>query len=294
MNTQEIGALLKERFGDKVQEVHEDVRHGHVRLAPDALVEACRWLRDDPRTKFEQCHDVTAIDWIDHFEVVVHLYSLSRKHACCVKVKTPSREDATCPSITSVWPAADWHERETWDLLGVKFTGHPDLRRILLPEDWQGHPLRKDEGNPLEYHGIPGISAIRGAEERLREEELARKQRAGGAPGPNPAPAVPAVPGVELAGGAAAKAEREKTAPLPAAVAPAAPASGDAPKSPPLPGGPKPPSPPLPGAPKPPSPPAPPAAGGAKPSAPPLPPGFKMPGAPKPPSPPKPPEGGAA
>jgi NADH-quinone oxidoreductase subunit C len=188
MTTTEIGALLKERFGDQVLEVHEDERHGHARVASEALVEVCRFLRDDERTRFEVCHDVTAVDWPDHFDVVVHLTSLSRRHSFCLKTRTPSREDATCPSLTSVWKAADWHERETWDLLGVRFTGHPDLRRILLAEDWQGHPLRKDEGNPLEYHGIPGIAAVRAAEERLREEEAERKsQRAGGEPGPFPA-----------------------------------------------------------------------------------------------------------
>jgi NADH-quinone oxidoreductase subunit C len=187
MTTEEFGALLRERFGAKVLEVHQDERHGHVGLAPDVLVEAGRLLRDDPRTRMEQLHDLTAVDWVDHFEVVLHLFSVSLKHGLCLKVRTPSRDDASCPSVVSVWPTADWHERETWDLMGVRFVGHPDLRRILLPEDWQGHPLRKDEGNPLEYHGIPGIAAIRGAEERLREEELEKKsQRAGGHPGPNP------------------------------------------------------------------------------------------------------------
>ncbi len=187
MTTAEIAALLKERFKDKVLEVVETERHSHVRLAPDVLVAACEFLRDDDRTAFEQLHDVTAVDWIDNFDVVIHLYSIRRKHSLCLKVKTPSRDDATCPSVTPVWPGADWHERETWDLMGVKFVGHPHLRRILLPEDWQGHPLRKDEGNPLEYHGIPGIAAIRGAEERLREEEAAKKsQRKGGDPHGNP------------------------------------------------------------------------------------------------------------
>jgi len=161
--------------------------HSHVRVAPDALVEVAEFLRDDDRTAFEQLHDVTAVDWIDWFDVVIHLYSIRRKHGLCLKVNTPSRDDATCPSVTPVWPAADWHERETWDLMGVRFVGHPHLRRILLPEDWQGHPLRKDEGNPLEYHGIPGISAIRSAEENLRNEEVAKKtQREGGAPHANP------------------------------------------------------------------------------------------------------------
>jgi len=187
LTTAEIAALLKERFKDKVLEVVETDKHSHVRLAPDALVAACEFLRDDDRTAFEQLHDLTAVDWIEHFDVVVHLFSIRRKHGLCLKVKTPSRDDATCPSVTPVWPAADWHERETWDLMGVRFVGHPHLRRIMLPEDWQGHPLRKDEGNPLEYHGIPGISAIRSAEERLREDEaVKKKQRAGGDPRGNP------------------------------------------------------------------------------------------------------------
>jgi NADH-quinone oxidoreductase subunit C len=191
MTTEEIGALLAERLGrDKVLEVHQDERHGHVRVARDVWADAARFLRDDPRTRFEQCHDLTAIDWIDAFEVVIHCYSFAKRHSICLKTRTPSREDNHCPSLAAVWPTCDWHERETWDLLGVWFDGHPDLRRIMLPEDWQGHPLRKDEGNPLEYHGIPGIAAIRGAEERLREEELGRKeQREGGRPGPDPAPA---------------------------------------------------------------------------------------------------------
>ncbi len=188
MTVTEIGALLKERFGDKILEVTDDARHGHVRVSQDAWVAVATFLRDDPRTRFEMCHDVTAVDWIEHFDVVVHLYSLAKKHKVALKTKTPSRDDASCPSLTGVWPAANWHERETWDLMGIRFVGHPDLRRILLPEDWEGHPLRKDEGNPLEYHGIPGIAAIRGAEERLREEEVAKKkQRAGGHPGPHPA-----------------------------------------------------------------------------------------------------------
>jgi NADH-quinone oxidoreductase subunit C len=189
MDHKEIGALLKERFGDQVLDAQQDEKHGFIRVTPKVLVEAAKFLRDDPRTRFEQIHDVTAVDWVDHFEVVLHAFSLSKKHALCLKVRTASRENADCPSVTSVWPGADWHERETWDLMGVRFVGHPDLRRLLLPEDWQGHPLRKDEGNPLEYHGIPGIAAIRGAEERLRDEEAEKKtQRAGGRPGPNPAP----------------------------------------------------------------------------------------------------------
>ena len=157
MTTEEIAALLRERFPDKVLEVVQTDKHAHIRLAPDVLVAASAFLRDDDRTAFEQLHDVTAVDWIEYFDVVLHMFSIRRKHGLCLKVRTTSREDATCPSVTSVWPAADWHERETWDLMGVRFTGRGQVRRILLPEDWPGHPLRKDWEYPAEYHGIPII-----------------------------------------------------------------------------------------------------------------------------------------
>ena len=170
LDVNEFGALLKERFGDDVLDVHAAELDGWVRLAPGVLREACEFLRDDERTDLVQCHDVTAVDRVEHFEVVLHLFSLRLKHGLVVKVHTASRDDVTVPSVTPVWPAANWHERETYDMFGIEFEGHPHLRRILLPQDWEGFPLRKDEGNPLEYHGIPGIAAIRGAEEQFRKE----------------------------------------------------------------------------------------------------------------------------
>ncbi len=180
MQVTEIGALLEERFKDKIEKVHADDIHGYAMVDQSVYVEVCTFLRDDERTQLHMLHDLTAVDMVSHFEVVLHMNSLTLKHTFCVKVKTKSRDDSTVPSVVAIWPTADWHERETWDLMGVRFDGHPDLRRILLPEDWQGHPLRKDEGNPLEYHGIPGISAIRGAEESLRKQaaEDAKAKRA--------------------------------------------------------------------------------------------------------------------
>jgi NADH-quinone oxidoreductase subunit C len=95
-------------------------------------------------------------------EVVYHLSSITKKHSMVVKVKIPRWKDdveGQCPevpSVTSVWRTADWHEREVYDLSGIWFTGHPDLTRILCPEDWVGYPLRKDYEMPLEYHGIRG------------------------------------------------------------------------------------------------------------------------------------------
>lgn len=95
-------------------------------------------------------------------EVVYHLYSYSLKHWCKLKVKTARWKDGVVgelpevPSVSQVWGIADWHEREAFDLVGIHFTNHPNLRRILCPEDWEGHPLRKDYEFPLEYHGVRG------------------------------------------------------------------------------------------------------------------------------------------
>ena len=102
------------------------------------------------------------VDWEPHLEIVYHLSSTLNKHTLVVKVKSPRwKDDQTgalpeIPSLVDVWKTADWHERETYDLSGIHFVGHPDLRRILCPEDWVGHPLRKDYEMPLEYHGIRG------------------------------------------------------------------------------------------------------------------------------------------
>ena len=186
MTFEEIAALLTEHLGkDKVPDVDVGVRDGSVYIAPAAWQEAARFLRDDARTQMDQCHDVTAIDWLDHFEVAAHLYTIGKKHGVCIKLRTTSHDEPKAPSLTPIWSAANWHERETYDMFGIVFEGHPALRRILLPSDWEGFPLRKDEGNPLEYHGIPGISAIRGAEEKLRKEETAafdeKRKSAGGA-----------------------------------------------------------------------------------------------------------------
>jgi NADH-quinone oxidoreductase subunit C len=87
------------------------------------------------------------------FEVIWHLRSVTQHHLFAVKCKLPP-DDPRVDSVSDLWPAADWHERETWDLVGIRFTGHPNLRRILLPEGWEGHPLRKDYAYPKEFQGI--------------------------------------------------------------------------------------------------------------------------------------------
>ena len=111
-----------------------------------SLVEVMRFLRDDAATKFEMLSDVCAVDCLPRtprFEVVYHLYSVAKNHRLRVKVicddTTPS-----VPSVTALWESANWMEREVWDLYGIRFDGHPDLRRILLYDEFEGHPLRKD------------------------------------------------------------------------------------------------------------------------------------------------------
>ena len=146
-----------------------------IEVAPDGLVAVCEYLRDDPNLQFELLNCITAVDyfepdpkkaakvdWQPHIELVYHLSSIRKKHTIVVKVRLPrwkndqEGELPEVPSVSGVWSTADWHEREVYDLSGVRFLGHPNLRRILCPEDWVGHPLRKDYEMPLEYHGIRG------------------------------------------------------------------------------------------------------------------------------------------
>lgn len=111
-----------------------------------AIREACALLRDDPVCPFNFLSDITCVDWLPsepRFEVIYHLLSISKKERVRLKVRLDSASPAI-ESVTSVWPGANYFEREVYDLFGVRFTGHPYLRRILMPEDWEGHPLRKD------------------------------------------------------------------------------------------------------------------------------------------------------
>ena len=121
-----------------------------VRVARESIVEVCRTLRDDAETPFNYLSDVTCVHTPENFaapfEIVYNLYSISANVR--VRLKAETSEANPVESVTGVWPAANWMEREVFDLFGVKFRNHPDLRRLLLPPDWEGHPLRKDY--PLE------------------------------------------------------------------------------------------------------------------------------------------------
>jgi len=127
---------------------HEDLGDATATLLPETLVEVMTWLRDERGLEFEMLMDLTAVDYLEQgrtprFEVVHHLYSVACGHR--LRVKLPVAADAAeVPSLCEVWPSANWMEREVWDLYGIRFSGHPDLRRILLYEEFEGHPLRKD------------------------------------------------------------------------------------------------------------------------------------------------------
>jgi NADH-quinone oxidoreductase subunit C len=177
MTSAEIAAALEQQFGAKIKGKKIDVANYDSHVVVDAadLVEVCRFLRDDPALKFELLNCITGVDYFEpdpkkaakagfepHTEVVYHLQSFIHRHRICLKVMLPRWKDdkpgnlPEVPSVCEIWRAADWHEREVYDLNGVWFTGHPELTRILLAEDWHGHPLRKDYEFPLEYHGIRG------------------------------------------------------------------------------------------------------------------------------------------
>lgn len=154
MNFSEISQKLKERFGDKVLEVNEDKRYEYVKVDSSAIVEVMRYLRADPQLKFRSLMCLSGVDYPEELAVVYHLHSIDLRHKVTIKAFVP-KTSPELPTVEGVWRAANWHERECYDLLGVIFKGHSDLRRILLPDDWVGYPLRKDYKEAESYHGIP-------------------------------------------------------------------------------------------------------------------------------------------
>jgi NADH-quinone oxidoreductase subunit C len=155
MDCKAIHETLEKQFATKIREFKGDVPEPYCLIDGDSIVEVCRFVRDEPSLKFEVLSDLTALDWPkeEKIQVVYHLYSYSYKHQIVLKVDLP-RDNPTLPTLEGVWKVANWFEREVFDLFGVVFDGHSDLRRIMLPEDWTGHPLRKDYVEQEEYDGI--------------------------------------------------------------------------------------------------------------------------------------------
>ncbi len=145
-------ASLRSALPDSVSLVSYWVGDWTVVVQANHLIEVATFLRDSPGTSFDSCSDVTAVDWPprkQRFDVVYSLYSTQYRHR--VRVKVRAAENEPVPSVSEVWPAANWLEREVYDMFGVNFVGHPDRRRLLMPDEWQGHPQRKDY--PLEGPG---------------------------------------------------------------------------------------------------------------------------------------------
>lgn len=176
MDIQQIHGVLLERFGEAaVGAAPHQATDPWIQVAPEAIVAVSRFLHDDPRMLFHHLNDLCGVDYLEpdakkaakfghepHVEVVYHLSSLKLRQQLKLKVAVPRWKDGIAgqlpvvPSVSSVWGIANWHEREAYDLVGIWFEGHPNLRRILCPEDWTGHALRKDYEFPLEYHGVRG------------------------------------------------------------------------------------------------------------------------------------------
>jgi NADH-quinone oxidoreductase subunit C len=161
-------AALQRGVPDAVVQISYWVGDWTVIVTPERLLEVVGFLRDDPATAFDYCSDLTAVDWPPRerrFDVVYCLYSTLHRHRLRVKVRVGETDEL--PSVTEVWPAANWLEREVYDLFGVNIVNHPDLRRIMMPDEWQGHPQRKDY--PLEG---PGELLLESPQDWLRLRNL--------------------------------------------------------------------------------------------------------------------------
>lgn len=174
---------LRERYADRIFEAYSFRGDESIVVRREGLRNFFRALREDPALNFDFLTDITAVDYLGkrepRFEVVYHLYSMQKKHRLRVKVPVPE-EDPEVESLVPLWKGANWLEREVWDLFGIRFGGHPDLRRILLYEEFKGHPLRKDYPVNLWQPRVPERE-VKGTfvDERSRTKLLELKQRLG-------------------------------------------------------------------------------------------------------------------
>ncbi len=155
MTSQEILESLRARFGDAVLDAKPDaVPDPWVKIAPGKMKDVCLYLRDDAAMLFDVLMCLSGMDYRGgKLGVVYHVDSTSKHHRIVLKTEV-TIESPHVASVESVWRTANWHEREAFDMVGVVFDGHPDLRRILMPDDWQGFPLRKDYQVPEFYNGM--------------------------------------------------------------------------------------------------------------------------------------------
>lgn len=173
MHVADIASIIEAKFPPAILTQQLTALDPYLVVVPELWASLAQYLHDEPRLQFDMLHCITVVDYLEteaakvakagfepHLEVVYHLGSFTHRHRLVIKLLLPRWKDNVVgqlpevPSVCSVWPGANWHERECYDLGGVQFIGHPELNRILMADDWVGHPLRKDYEYPLEYQGI--------------------------------------------------------------------------------------------------------------------------------------------
>ncbi|MDX1618773.1 MAG: NADH-quinone oxidoreductase subunit C [Balneolaceae bacterium] len=155
-NTEQIVESLTNAFGESAITFEPEGKvEPWIRVEPGSIVEVSRYLRDDPELRLDTLCCLSGVHYPDdeQYGVTYHLHSTKKGHSLTLKVRV-SEEDPRVPSVESIWKTANWHEREAFDMFGIIFENHPDLRRILCPDDWEGHPLRKDYRQADSYRGM--------------------------------------------------------------------------------------------------------------------------------------------
>jgi NADH-quinone oxidoreductase subunit C len=170
-----IHERLKGQFGERIAGFEAAAPQPWALVAAEAIADVAGFCRSDADLAFDNLMCLSAVDYPKEapprFEVVYHLFSYTHRHTFVLKVHAP-REDPRIPTVEGVWGVANWHEREAYDLFGIVFEGHGDLRRILLPDDWEGHPLRKDWQDPDFYNGMHVKPTPQMAERFLAGEKI--------------------------------------------------------------------------------------------------------------------------
>jgi len=215
LSFEKIREKLSSKFGDAVGPTVA-AKDPFVVVKGERLLEISRFLHDEPELALDYLIDATAVDYPKEnlLRMVYHLWSMSKKHAFKMKVEC-DRANPRVARVESVWRGANWLEREAFDLLGLRFEGHPDLRRLMMPEDWVGHPLRKDYQEPESYHGI-GHDRVSPLDANLERDKILRASL------PKPPAPPPAAAAAEAKPAAAAPAAAKPAEPKPATSAPAA------------------------------------------------------------------------
>ena len=145
------GEELAKRVGGQFPDASEGWGDSAVWVKPESILQVLGFLKGDAGLDLNYLNSISAVDYIEYFELVYVLTSFENNHSAIVKARVYGRDDPSIPSVVSLWQGADYQEREIWDLMGVRFDGHPNLKRIMLWEGFSGHPLRKDFQDTVEY-----------------------------------------------------------------------------------------------------------------------------------------------